>query len=96
MNIDEAMEWVYNVRRFGPDRSLEPTREYLKILGNPQQSFKSIHIGGTNGKGSTSAFIAAILEAAGYKVGLYTSPHLERFNERIKINGIEISDNDAA
>ena len=96
MNIEEAMDWVYNVRRFGPDRSLEPTREYLKILGNPQQSFKSIHIGGTNGKGSTSAFIAAILEAAGYKVGLYTSPHLERFNERIKINGVEISDTDAA
>ena len=96
MNIDEAMDWVYNVRRFGPDRSLEPTRKYLELLGNPQNSFKTIHIGGTNGKGSTSAYIAAILEAAGYKVGLYTSPHLERFNERIKINGVEISDKDAA
>jgi dihydrofolate synthase / folylpolyglutamate synthase len=96
MNIDEAMDWVYNIRRFGPDRSLEPTREYLKLLGNPQNSFKSIHIGGTNGKGSTSAYIASILEAAGYKVGLYTSPHLERFNERIKINGVEIPDTDAA
>ena len=96
MNIDEAMDWVYNVRRFGPDRSLKPTRKYLELLGNPQNSFKTIHIGGTNGKGSTSAYIAAILEAAGYKVGLYTSPHLERFNERIKINGVEISDKDAA
>ena len=82
MNIDEAMDWLYNVRRFGPDRS--------------QESFKSIHIGGTNGKGSTSAYTASILEAAGYKVGLYTSPHLERFNERIKVNGVEISDEDAA
>ena len=96
MNIDEAMDWVYNVRRFGPHRSLEPTQKYLELLGNPQNSFKTIHIGGTNGKGSTSAYIAAILEAAGYKVGLYTSPHLERFNERIKINGVEITDMDAA
>jgi len=96
MNIYEAIDWVYNVRRFGPDRSLEPTRKYLELLGNPQNSFKTIHIGGTNGKGSTSAYIAAILEAAGYKVGLYTSPHLERFNERIKINGVEITDTDAA
>jgi dihydrofolate synthase/folylpolyglutamate synthase len=96
MNIDEAMDWVYNVRRFGPDRILEPTRQYLELLGDPQESFKSIHITGTNGKGSTSAFTASILEAAGYKVGLYTSPHLERFNERIKVNGVEIPDGDAA
>ena len=96
MKIDEAMEWLFNVKRFGPDRTLEPTRLFFELLGNPQDSFKTIHIGGTNGKGSTSAYTAAILEAAGYKVGLYTSPHLERFNERIKINGVEISDEDAA
>ena len=96
MNIEEAMDWLFNVRRFGPKRTLEPTRKYLELLGNPQNSFKSIHIGGSNGKGSTSAFIASILEAAGYRVGLYTSPHLERFNERIKINGVEISDSEAA
>jgi dihydrofolate synthase / folylpolyglutamate synthase len=96
MNIDEAMDWLFNVRRFGPDRTLEPTQRYFELLGNPQNSFKSIHIGGTNGKGSTSAFIASILEAAGYRVGLYTSPHLERFNERIKVNDAEISDTDAA
>ena len=95
-SMDEAMEWLYNVRRFGPSRTLGPTRIYLELLGNPQNSFKSIHVGGTNGKGSTSAFIASILEAAGYRVGLFTSPHLERFNERIKINGAEISDADAA
>lgn len=96
LNIDEAMEWLFNIRRFGPDRTLEPTRKYIELLGNPQERFKTIHIGGSNGKGSTSAFIASILEAAGYKVGLFTSPHLERFNERIKINGVEISDTDAA
>ncbi len=96
MNIEEAMDWVYNVRRFGPDRTLKPTRRFLKLLGNPENSFKSIHIGGTNGKGSTSAYIASILQAAGYKVGLYTSPHLERFNERIKVNGKDISDEKAA
>ena len=96
MNIEEAMDWVYNVRRFGPHRTLEPTRLFLELLGNPQNSFKTVHIGGTNGKGSTSAYIASILEAAGYKVGLYTSPHLERFSERIKINNEEISNENAA
>jgi dihydrofolate synthase / folylpolyglutamate synthase len=61
-----------------------------EYLGNPHQKFQSIHIAGTNGKGSTSSMIAAILQSAGYKVGLYTSPHLLRFTERIKINGQEI------
>ena len=61
-------------------------------LGNPHEKFKSIHIGGTNGKGSTSHMIAAILQTSGYKTGLYTSPHLKRFTERIKINGEEINE----
>jgi dihydrofolate synthase/folylpolyglutamate synthase len=92
----DALEWLYNVRRFGPHRTLEPTFKILELLGNPQNSFKSIHVGGTNGKGSTSTIIASILEAARYKVGLYTSPHLEEFNERVKINGAMISDADVA
>ena len=96
MEIEEAVDWLYNVRRFGPERTLGPTKEYLRLLGNPQSYFKSIHIGGTNGKGSTSAFTSSLLMAAGYKVGLYTSPHLEKFNERIKVNGEDISDEDAA
>jgi dihydrofolate synthase/folylpolyglutamate synthase len=96
MNIDDSLKWLFNVRRFGPNRTLEPTRKYLELMGNPQNSFRSIHIGGTNGKGSTSAMIASILEAGNYKVGLFTSPHLERFNERIKINGREISNDDAS
>jgi dihydrofolate synthase/folylpolyglutamate synthase len=96
MNFDEALDWLFNVRRFGPKRTLKPTKKFLKLFGTPQNHFKSIHIGGTNGKGSTSAFTASILQSAGYKVGLYTSPHLERFNERIKVNGLEISDEEVA
>ena len=63
-----------------------------EAVGNPQEKFKSIHIAGTNGKGSTSHMLAAILQSAGYKTGLYTSPHLKDFRERIKINGEEISE----
>jgi dihydrofolate synthase/folylpolyglutamate synthase len=87
MNYDEALEWLFNVRRFGPERTLGPTKHILDLMGNPQESFGAIHVGGTNGKGSTSAMIASILHAAGYKVGLYTSPHLEDFRERIRVGG---------
>src|SRR6202023_3278690 len=61
-------------------------------LGQPQSSFQSVHIAGTNGKGSTAAMLESILRAAGLRTGLYTSPHLERINERIRINGEDISD----
>lgn len=94
MNYTEALDWLFNVRRFGPDRTLEPTRHALRLLGDPQLGFKSIHVGGTNGKGSTSAMIASMLGAAGYRVGLFTSPHLERFTERIKVDGEEIPEED--
>ena len=87
MNYDEALEWLFNVRRFGPERTLVPTRHILELIGNPHESYGTIHVGGTNGKGSTSAMIASILQAAGHKVGLYTSPHLEDFRERIKVDG---------
>lgn len=63
---------------------------FAEVLGYPEQKFKSIHVGGTNGKGSTSHMLASILQEAGYKVGLYTSPHLKNFTERIRINGHEI------
>ena len=63
----------------------------LNILNNPENKFKSIHVAGTNGKGSTSHMLASILQEAGYKVGLYTSPHLKDFRERIKINGKDVS-----
>ena len=70
---------------------LDNTWELCNVLGNPQQKFKSIHIAGTNGKGSTSHMLASILQSSGLKTGLYTSPHLKSFTERIKVNGKEIS-----
>jgi dihydrofolate synthase / folylpolyglutamate synthase len=90
----EAVDWLFQVRRFGPERTLDPIIRLAEMMGNPQNSFKVIHITGTNGKGSTSAMIASILLAAGYSVGLYTSPHLERFTERIVVDGEEIPEGD--
>src|SRR6201992_1578806 len=72
--------------------NLDNTIELCKRLGDPQHKFKSVHIGGTNGKGSTSHMLAAVLQTAGYKTGLYTSPHLKDFRERIRINGQMISE----
>ncbi len=69
---------------------LKTTRVLCEALGNPQHKFKSIHVGGTNGKGSSAHMIAAIMQSEGYKTGLYTSPHLKEFTERIKINGVEV------
>ncbi len=73
---------------------LSNIRTLLRHCGNPQKKFPSVHIAGTNGKGSTSSMIAAVLQAAGYKTGLYTSPHITLFNERIRINGKMISDDE--
>ena len=72
--------------RLGLDR----TRLLMKKLGNPQNSLKFVHVAGTNGKGSTCVYTANMLQAAGYKVGLYTSPYIEKFEERIQINGQNI------
>jgi len=74
--------------------NLDNTIALCNALGNPQTQFKSIHIGGTNGKGSSSHAVAAVLQSAGYKTGLYTSPHLKHFSERIRVNGEPISEND--
>jgi len=90
LNYDEAVEWLFSIRRLGAERTLEPAYRLLKPLGDPYKSFKSIHVTGTNGKGSTSAMIASILRAAGYKVGLFTSPHLMEFTERIVVDGEQI------
>src|SRR5450432_2596164 len=75
---------------------LTNTIALCEALGNPQKKFKSVHIAGTNGKGSTSHMLAAVLQAAGYKTGLYTSPHLKDFRERIKINGQMINEQEVA
>ncbi|MFP3950965.1 MAG: bifunctional folylpolyglutamate synthase/dihydrofolate synthase [Candidatus Bathyarchaeia archaeon] len=91
MNYEETLDWLYNIKRYGAERGLEPIRHLLMDLGNPQSSLRFIHVSGTNGKGSTSAMIASILRVQGYRVGLFTSPHLERFTERIKVDDEEIS-----
>lgn len=85
---------MFGLRRFGIILGLSTIRNILKGLGNPQNRFAAIHIAGTNGKGSVAASLSAILHAAGYRVGRYTSPHLVRFNERICINDQPISDGD--
>jgi len=90
--FNQLLEELYGLQRLGIKVGLEHTERLLEVCGNPQDNFISIHIAGTNGKGSTSAMVASVLIEARYKVGLYTSPHLIRFNERIRVNGVPISD----
>ena len=94
MNYQQTIDYLFTrlpmFSRIGADafkKDLTNTIRLCEALGNPQEKFKTIHIAGTNGKGSTSHMLAAILQTAGYKTGLYTSPHLKDFRERIKING---------
>lgn len=96
MTYSEAIAYLYGLQRFGVKLGLENIRRLLAALGDPHRSFPSILIGGTNGKGSTAAFLASILKAAGYRVGLYTSPHLLEFTERIRVNGQAIAEADVA
>lgn len=98
MNYKETIEYLYSqlpmFSRIGVaayKKDLHNTLELCHFLGNPHQKFRSIHIAGTNGKGSTSHMLAAVLQQAGYKTGLYTSPHIKDFRERIRINGKMIS-----
>jgi dihydrofolate synthase/folylpolyglutamate synthase len=87
-----CLEKMFALRRFGIKLGLGTIRRMLAALGEPQRKFRTIHIAGTNGKGSVASALATILMKSGYRVGLYTSPHLVRFNERIRIDGVEISD----
>ncbi len=90
----QCLNEMYGLRRFGIILGLDVIRSMLGYLDNPQDKFSTIHIAGTNGKGSIASAMANILYHAGYSVGLYTSPHLVRFNERIRINNKEISNKD--
>lgn len=92
MTIQSTLNYLYNLERLGIKLGLNVITDLLQLLNNPQNKFKSVHIAGTNGKGSVSAYLAAILQEAGYKVGWYTSPHLVRFNERIRVDGKAIED----
>lgn len=99
MNYQETLEYMYSqlpmFQRIGSAAykdNLDNTIAICELLDHPENKFRSVHIAGTNGKGSTSHMIASILQDAGYRVGLYTSPHLKDFRERIKINGEMISE----
>jgi len=90
MNYEEAMKYITEVGNFGSSYGLDRTFRLLELLGDPQNKIKLIHIAGTNGKGSTTAMISKILMGNKYKVGMYTSPFLEEFEERMQINGVNI------
>lgn len=96
MTYTQALDFIHSTCWKGSRPGLERTIDLTARLGNPQNSLKFIHIAGTNGKGSTSAMLAAILQKAGYKVGLYTSPFIIRFNERMRIDGQDIPDGELA
>ncbi len=87
----QALDWIHSTRRFGMNQGLERISLLLDRLGNPHQGLRYIHIGGTNGKGSTAAMIAAVLQSCGYRAGLYTSPYLVSFTNRFSVNGEDIS-----
>ena len=91
MGIAETLAYIHNVKWQGSKPGLERTRELCAALGNPEKSLKFVHIAGTNGKGSTAACIAAALQKAGYRTGLYTSPYILQFNERMQVNGEHIT-----
>ncbi|OCA91270.1 bifunctional folylpolyglutamate synthase/dihydrofolate synthase [Bacillus sp. FJAT-27225] len=90
----EALEWIHGRLRLGMKPGLTRMEWMMDKLGNPENLVKSVHIGGTNGKGSTLTFLRSIYEAAGYTVGTFTSPYIESFNERISVNGQPVSDED--
>lgn len=92
----QSLEYLYSLDKFGMIFGLTQVKRILEAIGNPQREIQAIHIGGTNGKGSTAAMVTSILEKEGYRVGLYTSPHLIRFTERIRINGKEIEEEEVA
>lgn len=91
MNYDEAIKFLRDLTTFGFNFGLGRIEELLRRLDDPHRKLKVIHVGGTNGKGSTATMITSVLQAAGYKVGIFTSPHLHSYGERYKINGAEIS-----
>lgn len=96
MDYKQALEYIHGVSWLGSKPGLSRTRALLDHMGNPQDKLRFIHVAGTNGKGSTCAMLASVLKAAGCKTGLYTSPYIVRFNERMQINGVEISDTELA
>lgn len=96
MNFEQALDWLNGAQFTGIKLGLENTRHLLAALGNPENRLRFIHVAGTNGKGSVCAMLDSCLRAAGYKTGLFTSPHLIDFQERIRLDGIMISPKETA
>ena len=87
MNYSQTLEYIHSLGKFSLTAGLDRIKAVLNVLGNPQNCFKSIHIAGTNGKGSVTVMTASALAAAGYKTGMFVSPYIIDFCERIQING---------
>jgi dihydrofolate synthase/folylpolyglutamate synthase len=96
MNYKEALEYIHGTRKFGCKLGLENIKTLLGMLENPHEKLKYVHVAGTNGKGSTVAFISNILIESGYRTGVFISPYIERFTERIRVNREEIPREDLA
>ncbi|MCX6630373.1 MAG: hypothetical protein NTW28_22365, partial [Candidatus Solibacter sp.] len=96
MTYSDAIRFLYNLRWFGAKFGLDNTFKLAALAGNPQNQLRFIHVAGTNGKGSTCAMLESIYRAAGLRVGLFTSPHLVAFGERIQVNRKLISESDVA
>lgn len=94
MTYQETLDRIHSFQKYGSKLGLERMIRLMELLGNPQESMKVIHVAGTNGKGSVCRYLYSVLQENGYKTGLYTSPFLERFTERIEYNGSEISEED--
>ena len=92
ITYEDAVKYISEIPRFAPKTDLENTRILLEKLGNPEQKYKTVHVAGTNGKGSVSKMIALMLEKQGFRVGLFISPHLIKMNERMSVNGTDITD----
>jgi dihydrofolate synthase / folylpolyglutamate synthase len=96
MDYSEALKYIHSTYKFGSKLGLDNIKSLLAKLGNPEKSLNVIHVAGTNGKGSVCSMLQSVLSEAGYKTGLYTSPYIQRFNERIRINETMIPDDDLA
>ena len=94
MTYQQAIDWLYELRLLGSRLGLENPRQLAELAGNPQDRLKIIHVAGTNGKGSVCAMLECIYRVQGYKTGLFTSPHLVSFRERIQVNREWVSKED--
>lgn len=96
MNAQEALRYLFSLESRGIRLDLDPVTRLFRVLGNPQESYRTVHVAGTNGKGSVAAMLSSILMQAGLRVGLYTSPHLVDFRERIRVDGAMIPEDELA